>query len=324
MGTKQCRDVPSDPESSEEECPQTLRRSARLQKTQALGSQPQLTRSLKLSSLPYQSSGPSTEPKPTNNSFPFLSLPPEIRNTVYRYVVYFPRGVVKARSTKTRLQLFQVNQQIYDEASEIFFSENVFRFYAAFVQTGEDPFGLHLNRIKRCFLRLDGRSSYNDAFSYWFIREFVNAMCPKHNLKYLLVKVNATQLNVAQKLERLCNIDFVQIDVGHWTRYYVYHFQTGQRIYTQQCVKTVFDKSPSGPLNHWQFLERVMMSDGHSNHIISSTLKEDYDSSIALSTNLRGKVLLYAQRHGGWRSGQDLYSFLGVRNNKRLLGDGKW
>lgn len=61
---------------------------------------------------------------------PFLALPGEIRNRIYRLTV------VTARPFAVQLQwnrprdaaLLRVNKQIFDEASGIFYAENTFRF----------------------------------------------------------------------------------------------------------------------------------------------------------------------------------------------------
>lgn len=74
-----------------------------------------------------------------SGTFPFMQLPPEIRNMVYRYLSICP-GRIGAKRTKTRGWMNQYNayrqldfgrtcRQIYEEHKSIFFSENGFEFY---------------------------------------------------------------------------------------------------------------------------------------------------------------------------------------------------
>ena len=61
---------------------------------------------------------------------PFLALPGEIRNRIYRFVVVAERPfTVKLQWTRTLdTALLRVNKQVFEEASSIFYAENAFRF----------------------------------------------------------------------------------------------------------------------------------------------------------------------------------------------------
>ena len=68
--------------------------------------------------------------RPVPPECPFLALPGEIRNRIYQF------ALVTAKPFAVQLQwnrpldaaLLQVNRQIFDEASSIFYAENMFRF----------------------------------------------------------------------------------------------------------------------------------------------------------------------------------------------------
>ena len=59
----------------------------------------------------------------------FLALPGEIRNQIYQYtLVKDSPYTVKLQLFTRATALFRANKQIYDEASTIFYHDNVFRF----------------------------------------------------------------------------------------------------------------------------------------------------------------------------------------------------
>ncbi|KAL8806642.1 MAG: hypothetical protein Q9200_004948 [Gallowayella weberi] len=115
----------------------SLRRSSRIQKLNNSTEQRPKTRSqasissaAKTAKITIAASESATAgPEP----FPFLCLPAEIRNMIYRYVVRFPKGVVRLTRTQVmwgfaELQLWYVNRRFYDEASAIFYHINTFKF----------------------------------------------------------------------------------------------------------------------------------------------------------------------------------------------------
>ena len=61
---------------------------------------------------------------------PFLALPGEIRNRIYRFVLLAERPfTVQLQWTRTLdTALLWVNKQVFEEASGIFYAENAFRF----------------------------------------------------------------------------------------------------------------------------------------------------------------------------------------------------
>lgn len=64
---------------------------------------------------------------------PFLALPGEIRNRIYRFVLVAERPfTVQLQWTRTLdAALLWVNKQVFEEASSIFYAENAFRFSEA-------------------------------------------------------------------------------------------------------------------------------------------------------------------------------------------------
>ncbi|KAL8768852.1 MAG: hypothetical protein Q9209_005033 [Squamulea sp. 1 TL-2023] len=244
----------------------------------------------------------------TGSSFPFLSLPPEIRNMIYRYIVRFTNGVIRTTKTKTRLQLWLVNRQFYDESSALFYHENTFKFYSCYVRTGEDPFGPRLDRIERCYLHLALTRRSGKAFLHWFVDEFATAVAASNNLKYLLVRMTDYQLDCVKPLEQLSKIPFALVH-RDWETYFVNGPSYLESRHGLSHQRTGFE----------QRLERLMMRDRESETAIVEGLSHDYAyvSSPTLSTELTGQALQLAQSRGGWADVQHLYQFLGI---KRAIG----
>ncbi|KAL8717423.1 MAG: hypothetical protein Q9181_008331 [Wetmoreana brouardii] len=247
---------------------------------------------------------------------------------IYRHIVRFPKGVVKAKKLSTRLQLFLVNRQFFIEASALFFTENTFTFYSCYVTQGTDPFGCNLHRIQRCLLHLSSTYfSYGD-FIRWFCEEFVNAVSPQHQLKYLVVRAISQHLSQLMPLDGLNGIDFVQIDVGepvysYWATNLGPH--PSMVRYRASSKRYVIDHWPSPP-NKWgiqQQLERMMMS-GESTDSkqlrrkVTDGLDQDYVSNPPLSTHLSGQALQNAKAFGGWLGNDELYKFLGITREKKI------
>ncbi|KAL8798056.1 MAG: hypothetical protein Q9182_006994 [Xanthomendoza sp. 2 TL-2023] len=295
----------------------SLRRSSRIQKLISSTEQRTVTRSqVSISSAAETakmtiaaSNSATADPKP----FPFLCLPAEIRNMIYRYVVRFPNGVVRTTKTRSRLQLWHVNRQVYDEASAIFYHVNTFKFFSCYVRKGEDPFGPRLDRIERCYLHLawTQNTKRGRAFIQWFVKEFATALLPWKRLKYLIVRVANFQLEDIKPLEWLAGIDFVLID----TRFFKC-FPAGTAIaYSVERWPSSWCFSTRRQTRLEQRLERLMMSDGKSHRSVLKSLGEAYASDPALSTQLSGPALQIAQRCGGWADDdQQLYDFLGVEH----------
>ncbi|KAL8734591.1 MAG: hypothetical protein Q9166_001491 [cf. Caloplaca sp. 2 TL-2023] len=197
----------------------TLRRSARVQKLQALP-QPRMTQSLTPLLDVTETSVSETaviKPESTDKAFPFLSLPAEVRNMIYRYMFRFPNGVVRTAKSSPRLQLLLANHQVYNEAVDFFYYENTFKFFAGTVTRGRDPFGLCLDRIQRCYVNLAvsrSRSKRAIVFLQRYIKQFVDTFTSKKDLKYLIVRAQANQLLYLESLKQLSGIHFVQVDVG--------------------------------------------------------------------------------------------------------------
>ncbi|MCJ1239846.1 hypothetical protein MMC14_007844 [Varicellaria rhodocarpa] len=77
------------------------------------------------------------QPKP----FPFLDLPGELRNKIYRMCLVGPsQYTVNLRfPPRTASSLLCVNKQVFLEASSIFYAENVFRFPATLFTSSSAP-----------------------------------------------------------------------------------------------------------------------------------------------------------------------------------------
>ncbi|KAL8811830.1 MAG: hypothetical protein Q9223_007445 [Gallowayella weberi] len=285
----------------------SLRRSSRIQKPNNSTEQRPETRSqasissaAKTAKITIAASESATaDPKP----FPFLCLPAEIRNMIYRYVVRFPKGVVRLTRTQVmwgfaELQLWYVNRQFYDEASAIFYHINTFKFNSREVVYGNDPFGPRLDRIERCYLHLAGTedTEREEAFNQRFVHDFATALLSWKNPKYLVVRVSDFQFELIKPLEWLAGIDFVMIDTPHFTSFPPWSYFSTRQVTSRE-----------------QRLERLMMSDGNSENAIMESLGEVYVSDPPLSTQLSGPALQNAKRCGGWANDDQLYDFLGVK-----------
>ena len=89
--------------------------------------------------------------------FQFRLLPPELRNAVYRFYLVFLFSLQLNNDeeivTSTDLTLFQVDRQMWIEASSIFYSENIFSFYlTGLLESGENELHPHFKRMKKCHI----------------------------------------------------------------------------------------------------------------------------------------------------------------------------
>lgn len=81
-------------------------------------------------SLSGRSQAPSRDGSLNNGNIPpFLALPGEIRNQIYRLILLsFTPFTIKLQFAPLFTALMRVNRQIYHESAGIFYSENTFRF----------------------------------------------------------------------------------------------------------------------------------------------------------------------------------------------------
>ncbi|KAL8846108.1 MAG: hypothetical protein Q9221_008776 [Calogaya cf. arnoldii] len=110
----------------------------------------------------------------------FFSLPAEIRNMIYSYIVYYPKCLVRHEiqyhSSHHQIQPWLVNRQFYFESTAILYRVNTFKFFSGYVREGDDPFGPNLDRIERCYLHLAATRKSSNAFLKWFVDEFAAAV----------------------------------------------------------------------------------------------------------------------------------------------------
>ncbi|KAL8986406.1 MAG: hypothetical protein Q9177_004187 [Variospora cf. flavescens] len=297
-----------------------VRRSGRFRRPKIFHDQPRACSTLptapaSIQSPPYYGSYTVKRPKTTiiHNPFAFFSLPPEIRNIVYRNFTHFPRGVVRAKSFPTRLRLFLANRQLHHEASALFYASNVFKFYSAHVLPGDDPFGPNLTRIRNCFVHLNGTELDSLGFLTWYVKEFVNALLPHNALECLLVRALPNQLSVTDPLQQLRGIPFAQV---HLTVRFDRPLHIWRPwMYSQHTYNTVqnLPPIPQADRRHQQFLERLMMSEGAQ--VVQRAESGDYVDRPALEVALKGRQLRDAKVKGGWGTGMELYEHMGVEPN---------
>ncbi|KAI4219044.1 MAG: hypothetical protein L6R36_008599 [Xanthoria steineri] len=240
---------------------------------------------------------------------PFFWLPAEVRNMIYSYMVYYPKGLVRYeihRRHSIPIQSWLVNRQIYLEFSALFYRVNTFRFHSGYVRTGDDPFGPRLDRVERCYLHLAKTRQSSNAFLKWFVDEFVAAVAPAGNLKYLIVRMADHQKDCVQPLELLSGIRFALIQVGqvhHFPQIVRFRGPSGALIYSSGPQKAGYE----------QRLERALMSDNGPEPGPLATFDSTYVSEPPLSTDLTGEALQEAQRGGGWADDYHLFRFLGIK-----------
>ncbi|KAL8999136.1 MAG: hypothetical protein Q9169_001915 [Polycauliona sp. 2 TL-2023] len=251
------------------------------------------------------------------NTSAFFSLPSEIRNMIYSYLVYSPGGLVWFeinRMHRCDMQYWLVNHQWYREVSALFYRLNTFNFCSGYVRSGDDPFGPQLDRIERCCLHLALTRESSNAFITWFVEEFAAAVAPAKNLKYLIVRMAEHQKDCIKPLELLSNVYFAQVQLGRIQPYW--------SAYSRKPGKGVFYSTGSEKSAYEQRLERILMSDGRPVEEVSpGELANTYSSAPPLSTGLIGGALLEAQRRGGWADDYHLFNFLGIKLKREMMDD---
>ena len=144
-------------------------------------------------------------------AFPFMSLPPEIRNMIYRYVLvvphkgYLPCHYIQGRHQcktdqgtrvfcKVQASLFEVSFQVSAESTGIFYGDNVFALREKpnkartnkLMKSGLIGFEVDFGQVQKCYIT----SKYENypGRSAELFAKALNWVLPKdHNLQYLLV-----------------------------------------------------------------------------------------------------------------------------------------
>ncbi|KAL8643526.1 MAG: hypothetical protein Q9226_008308 [Calogaya cf. arnoldii] len=247
-------------------------------------------------------------PSKCNNSL-FFSLPPEIRNMIYSYIVYYPKGIVRheihQHHSHYQIQPWLVNRQFYLESTALLYRVNTFKFFSGYVREGDDPFGSYLDRIERCYLHLAATRKSSNAFLKWFVDEFAAAVGPAGKLRYLIVRMAEHQKDCIQPLEPLSGIRYAQVQLGRVyeiPRNFRHRGPCRRLIYRAGIEKTVYE----------QRLERLLMTDGTPEKEVLAGLGDTYVSEPPLSTDLTGEALQEAQKRGGWADDYHLFKFLGI------------
>lgn len=142
-------------------------------------------------------------------SFPLLSLPPEIRNYIYRHMVLTPHPLVCRHNSSfykevlpTYLDLFVTCRQIFSESGAIFYAENTFKFYLDWPGLSITDFHQCLPFMTKCFLSSGDRQiSFKNSFVQAFrprsrsvyimglFRTFIQVLKGGNKLKTLLVNL---------------------------------------------------------------------------------------------------------------------------------------
>lgn len=237
--------------------------------------------------------------------FPFLSLPPELRQQIYRNLVVFPNGVrEKPLSMDSHLNIFLASRQLYAESSEIFYAENAFLLNSRVAESyfpSSEPFSPTLNRVRRCILNIQPTTSFESFFLDSYLSYFVDTLMPEHKLRYLLIVATSYQVPYLTDLEKLSGVGLVQIDVAH---YGVSYWRDGSpSTGYKMCIAHDEPK-----VAYQQHLERLMMSDGSEEQKkkTQEELKGEYDSEPAFPTALVREELDRAR----WKGvGELIYSF---------------
>ncbi|KAL9576501.1 MAG: hypothetical protein Q9212_007047 [Teloschistes hypoglaucus] len=260
----------------------------------------------------------------------FFDLPSEIRNMIYRYLVSFPKGVIKADAPSHSLNIFLANRRFFNEASALFYAENTFIIYSCYTRLcDEPPFSPRLDRIQRCLLHLSSTQNHRNAFLSWFNKSFVDALTPNHSLKFLIIRVTLGQFDTLDPLIRLSGIEYAQVDLGQPPPW---------RFDIRAHPNMVRDRSMGIFLDRWdgnragfksvsqQMLERSLMREASPTRssggeetcriddLIGSAL--DYVWEPTLAMGLEPGKLREAKEKGGWRRNFELYDFLGIDRHR--------
>ncbi|KAK6529138.1 hypothetical protein TWF694_004351 [Orbilia ellipsospora] len=129
--------------------------------------------------------------------FPFLSLPREIRDEIYSYLLIFPSNAIsfsvvealynenlmhaqrlewlsairpiRDRPRGTDVTIFRVNKQVHDEASEVFYSKNTFpiEIFINGFSAGPEVGGMMRARYKAPWEDLTYKTSESDPLGYF-------------------------------------------------------------------------------------------------------------------------------------------------------------
>ncbi|KAL8671207.1 MAG: hypothetical protein Q9168_004282 [Polycauliona sp. 1 TL-2023] len=274
---------------------------------------------LRRSSRLGESQAPIFPAPPKCGPSPFFSLPLEIRNMIYSYLVYYPSGLIRYDRRHARAHvkndLWLVSRQFYHEYTALYYRVNTFKFYSGYVRTGMDPFGPRLDRIERCYLHLSHTRESSNPFIKWFVDEFAAAVAPAKNLKYLILRMAEHQKDCIKLLERISGLRFAQVELGK-----IYLFGPPLLSRDGVCGHVEYDLQKSG---YEQRLERIWMRDGKKKLAEKSLPKptDTYSTEPPLATNLNGPALQEARKMGGWRWPErfDLFQFLGIRLKLRFF-----
>ncbi|KAL8630433.1 hypothetical protein Q9189_003854 [Teloschistes chrysophthalmus] len=271
-------------------------------------------------------------PEPPNGTLRFFDFPSEIGNMIYRYVVSFPKGVVKTNSLSPHLNIFLANRRSFAEASTLFYALNTFILYSCYTLLDSDPFGTRrLDRIQRCLLHLSSTQNHRNAFLFWFNKTFVDALTTpkKHSLKFLIIRVTMGQLSTLEPLLLSGSIEYAQVDLG-WPPSALVPEITGRpHLARNEWMGLYLDrwegnreglKCPSQ-----QMVERVLMCEGSPTRWwgggettceINDVISRGYVCDPALAVGLETGRLREAREKGGWRGNFELYDFLGVERHR--------
>ncbi len=181
--------------------------------------------------------------------FPFLKLPPEIRNEIYRIVLVGSRPLYiychdscrksdvgdycycsyeaffmtePSSQVRKNLAIFLVNRQFCNEASHIFYDENFFNFDLSRPGPNVNGFHPHLTRIRRCSLWMSehGFDTYSirnepsldvDGYTTLLVMAFANVLAGGKQLESLVLGIPLTDASMFDPLESLRGIRRVHL-----------------------------------------------------------------------------------------------------------------
>ena len=115
---------------------------------------------------------------------------------------------------KKDLAIFLVNRQFWNEASGVFYAENVFSFDLTRPGPTVDRFHPNLKRIRKCRLRLVDHALDDNSFERYdnrLVEAFARSLNVKKQLEYLIIEVQGSYNAFLQPLESLRGIKHVQI-----------------------------------------------------------------------------------------------------------------
>ncbi|KAL9599313.1 MAG: hypothetical protein Q9219_003940 [cf. Caloplaca sp. 3 TL-2023] len=244
---------------------------------------------------PTKDSSKKPKPPSAKKSFPFLSLPPELRVKIYHLALTFDRILIRKARVRRTAGLILANRLIYSEAFPIFYEANAFQVHIGGLPTDTETPLANVHHMKQCCLEFEVAPKAKSGVLRRLIDKFVDDIW-------------------GGKMECLLIDAWEYPGLGSFADHWLSKFSWVRRIHLVQVVFNQVGKK--GKVNQhqdqWcQRLERSMMA-RQSWIEYDLNLIDEYGAAPKLGIDLVGEELEDAKRNGGWVIGEDdLYVLFG-------------